>query len=229
MTTDPWRPPDWRVEVPTLWTPPRQPRSWRRGDSAAVLVTTLMIAMLGAPVGLLWSATSAHLDIAAVVNSGSEEAFGAQFGGDAHFFIIGAVMGVLTAVVAVAFGRRHGPGVVVGLAVGGLLAGIVAARIGYLARHDGLLAELHRLDVPASAASLVAFKLRATGAVVVWPIVAVAVFAVATLVHWVEPEQRVAVPAAAGRPADGPGAWPPGGLHGRDPHGAGHAGPPPPS
>jgi hypothetical protein len=109
---------------------------------------------------------------------GSAGGFRAEAGADFHFLVVGLVVGVVCGLAAVRLGR-DGPGASLGLGVGGLLAGLVAARVGYLANRGGTLASLHHFGVKLSVLDHFHldpfFKVRALGVLVAWPIAAVIV------------------------------------------------------
>jgi hypothetical protein len=88
------------------------------------------------------------------------------------------VAGVLCALVAVVLGR-DGPGASLGLGVGGVIAALVAERVGYLANRGDTLDALRHLGVRLSALDQFHidpfFKVRALGVLLAWPIAAVIV------------------------------------------------------
>lgn len=150
----------------------------RSGAEVVVAVlTALYVTLAGAAAGLVWAAVAPKLSKQAVLNL-SGALFQPQIGADARFLIVAAVAGILCTVVAVLVLGEPGPGMVAGLAVGGLAAAFVADRVGYLA-------ELHGSTRMAIAAfrSLGAepfhgefdFRVRALGVVVAWPIASLAV------------------------------------------------------
>lgn len=188
---DPWSPPDWRPEpyagVGPL--PPARPLLERQ-DAVAAVVTALALVVLAGPVGLVWEAVSPHLRLAAAIN-GSEEAFRAEVAADGRFLLVSLAAGVLSAAVALAVGRRRGPGVVAGLLTGGLLGAALAARLGQHIRHDATLSALRALGGTAEVLPVVDFRLRLLGLIVVWPLVAVVLYSVVGAVtRWLEPDQR---------------------------------------
>lgn len=184
MTSDPWQPPapgPWHVTVTDPRFPPVDPaRVIRWGHELRdLLVTTTVLVLLGPMAGLVWSAVAPKLALVAALE-GAEAPYRAEIGADFRFLLVGIVAGLVSAL-GVAAARRDGPGVMLGLAAGGLAGGFVAARVGYLAERGGTLQTLHHLGV---SVHLLAgygldpfFRLRALGVVVAWPIVAVAVHA----------------------------------------------------
>jgi hypothetical protein len=188
---DPWLPPDWGPEPYAGLGPlPPRPALLTRRDLVAGLVTTLALVLLGGPVGLVWEAISPHLHLAAALD-GSEEAFHAEIAADGRFLLISIAVGLISAVAALALGRRSGPGVVAGLMTGGLFGAAIAARLGRHIRHDGLISALHSLGASPQAAPIVDFRLRVLGLIVVWPLVAVITYAVlGAVTGWLEPDDR---------------------------------------
>jgi hypothetical protein len=185
VTTDPWQPPEWQVTVDRLHPlPPPPERAWRgQRDVVLAAVTTLVVALSGSVVGLVWSSLAPKLSITGVI-AGSEEPFRAQIGADAWFLLLSTVAGLLCAAVALAL-RGRGPGVVVGLALGGVAAAVVADRVGFLAQRGSTLARLHALGIAphGDVLGLVDFKVRALGVMAAWPIAALLVHALALAVR----------------------------------------------
>ncbi|HEU5033357.1 MAG TPA: hypothetical protein VFT62_01220 [Mycobacteriales bacterium] len=182
MTSDPWQPPardlsPWHVTVTERRQPePRPPLvRWRDDGRDFALAVVASVMLLGPAVGLIWAAVAPRLSLLDVAG-GSEEAFRADIGADFRFLVIAVIAGVVCALVAGVL-RREGPGIILGLGVGGLAAAFVADRVGYLAARGDQLAALHLLGVPARVfedAGIDPFlELRALAIVVVWPLVAV--------------------------------------------------------
>lgn len=180
MTSDPWQPPTapgpWHVTV--THRPPPGPPPIRWAAEARDFVGTGVVLFLLAPVvGLIWAAVAPKLSLLAVAE-GSEEAFRVEIGADFRFLLLGVVAGVLCALV-VGWLHKDGPGIVLGLAAGGLGAAFVAARVGYLADRGDTLGTLHQLGVSLRQLQHAGldpfFRLRALGVVAAWPLAAVAV------------------------------------------------------
>jgi hypothetical protein len=140
-------------------------------------ITTVVIALIGVPVGLLWSVIAPHgKDIVLghqgyLANAESE----AWVAGDGWFALITAVAGVVCAVVAYILARRLGEiPLLVGLAVGGILAAVVAAKVG----HQIGLSTFHHLVATSKDGTTTKEvpKVRATGVLVAWPLLAVVVY-----------------------------------------------------
>jgi hypothetical protein len=186
VSADPWRAPEpWHVTAsayePPVYTPAEVVR-WRH-DGIVALVVAALVTMAGAVMGLIWSATAPKLSLPAVV-AGSEATFKSQIGADGRFLFLGIVAGVVCAGAVVAFGER-GPGAVVGLAVGGVLAALVANRVGIVAQHDATMSALRSLGLPHTdhVLDLVGFRVRAQGVLLAWPVAALVVHGLATLLH----------------------------------------------
>lgn len=152
-------------------------------DGLVALLTATLVTLAGSVLGLIWSATAPKLSLRAVA-AGSEATFKSQIGADGRFLLLGIVAGVICAGVVVALGER-GPGAVLGLAVGGLLAALVANRVGVVAQHDATLSALRSLGIPHSARvlDLVDFRVRALGVLLGWPLAALVVHGLVTLLH----------------------------------------------
>ena len=148
----------------------------RDQDVAGGLLTAVYAVLLGPAAGLVWAAVAPKLSIPALA-ANSDAAFHALIGADAWFLLVGGLAGVLVALVAVAFVGEPGPGVTTGLAVGGLVAAIVADRIGYLSQRGATTDALRALGAHPGGAliSEIDFRLRALGVITVWPIASLAV------------------------------------------------------
>jgi hypothetical protein len=159
----------------------------RRDDLVAALMTAAVTVLLGAPVGLLWTALAPHSHVSveaggAFIADAETEVF---IAGDGWFVGITLLVGVLIGVLAWLVVRQSGPFVVVGLFVGGLAAAYVASKVGVRVGQDMLEAVVHS-NRPGTYRSNVA--LQATAAIAAWPLGAVAAFAllVATRVDEVD-------------------------------------------
>jgi hypothetical protein len=131
--------------------PPRRP--WQRTVLVAVL-TALVVAVLGAPLGVLWHFVSPTVPLidagqsGIVVNDPSPEEYIASEG---WFTLLGFGFGLVVAIVAWMALRRHrGPGLLLGVTVGALGAAVVAWQLG---RQIGLGAYERWRDTAASGAT----------------------------------------------------------------------------
>jgi hypothetical protein len=156
-----------------------------RGDGVlAGVLTAVFVVLLGSVVGLVWAAVAPKLSITALA-AGSDSTFRAQVGADAWFLLIGALAGVLSAVLAIVLVGEPGPAVTTGLAVGGLAAAFVADRVGYLSERGATHDALRAIGAHPSGAliSEIDFRIRALGVLTVWPIAAVAVVGIAIAIN----------------------------------------------
>jgi hypothetical protein len=165
--------------TPTDVPPP--PAEGPRADLQAGLLTTVVLVLLGAPVGLLWAALSPRVDVA-LRASGPGLVMpenGDFIGADGVFLLIVLAAGTVCGAVAWGLARRTrrgpGPGVVLGLALGGLLAAYVASRTGAQIGREEFLAALD--DAGRRGTIQASIRLRATEALVGWPVGALAAFA----------------------------------------------------
>jgi len=158
-----------------------------RAEVGLGAVIAVFSALLGAAVGLIWAAGAPRIHLGAAID-GSESAAKPLIGDDVRLGLLGIVAGVLVAVVVLVAGRRRdrGPGEVLGLAIGGVLGALVAARVGDVARHHEMVKALAAV-VPGVTSKestrllgFFGFHVRATGVLMLWPIAAVAVHMLVT-------------------------------------------------
>jgi hypothetical protein len=138
-------------------------------------MTAAVTVLLGAPVGLLWSAVAPHSHVSveaggAFIADAESEVF---IAGDGWFLGLTLLVGVATGVLAWLVARRSGPVVVIGLAVGGLLAAYVASKVGIRIGQDALEKAVHS-GRPGTYVSNIALQMKA--AFIAWPLGAVAAF-----------------------------------------------------
>jgi hypothetical protein len=162
--------------------PPRPPGTPLWHDARAGLLTIAVTVLVGAPVGLLWAALAPRVTIEVIgedvqVLESSSDGFIAV---DAWFFAAVVVAGLVGGTVAWWLGAAHGPGVVLGLAVGGLAAAWIASRVG---------GEVDRAAVRSFVESGVqgrrelAVRLRSTPALFGWPIASLLAFLALSVVR----------------------------------------------
>lgn len=123
--------------------PPRRGRLVSSLRSGVVVVVTLIaaLAVIGVPAGAVWNAVAPHAQ-GVVVEEGVDlvdPGTKAFIGADAVFMIVMAALGLVAGVVAWRLGRRHGPAVSIGLALGGLAASYVAWKVGWGLTHGSVL------------------------------------------------------------------------------------------
>ena len=130
----------------TLFAEPAPPptRRWPADVLQALGVVVGMV-LLGAPVGLLWSAVSPRVEFEVSdqgVNVLGPETSEGFIGADGSYVLVLFAAGLVCGLLAWWLARRSGPWAVVGLAVGGVLAALVAARVGLLPGKEEALAAL---------------------------------------------------------------------------------------
>ena len=149
-------------------------------DVRAGLLTVAVTVLVGAPVGLLWAALAPPVEV--VIGAEGVQLVdrdsSAFIASDGYFAAAVLLAGMVGGALAWRLGSRHGPAVVPGLAVGGLLAAYVAMSVGGLV-DDVALAELveagvrGRRELPA--------RLRSRSALLVWPAASLLTFLVLVL------------------------------------------------
>ena len=175
----PWASPDPRprgqgTPFGTAATAPSSRTPWWH-DVWAGLLTIAVTVLVGAPVGLLWAALAPRVTVELAgedvrVLDNHRDGFIAV---DAWFFAAVVVAGLVGGGVAWRLGAAHGPGVVLGLAVGGFAAAWIASRVG---------GEVDRITVAQLVEQGVqgrrelAVRLRATSALLGWPIASLLAF-----------------------------------------------------
>jgi hypothetical protein len=164
-----------------------------RSDVPPALAVLVGSVLLGAPAGLLWSHVAPRLRVtfgadgpAAADLEGSK----AFIGADGSYLLVMLGVGALCGVLAWFFARRSGPWTVGALAVGGLLAALVAARVGVVPGSHEAVEALRQGKVGHPPIDLYLGKLepkatvphlRATWAGLAWPVGALCAFLVGAL------------------------------------------------
>jgi hypothetical protein len=172
----------------------------RRGDSQtrAVLGVVVGMAVLGVPVGVLWWLIAPRADVT-VVDGGitlSETASQTFVAADGWFAALTLVAGMVCGGFAAIRRRPDGALAAIALAAGGILAALLAWRVGvFLGRSPDALAQSASAAVGTKLR--VALKLRATGVLLIWAIGALGTFFAAALAtDTPEPEHRLPLPPA---------------------------------
>ena len=154
-----------------------------RDDLRACLAVLGSVLVLGTPAGLVWEAVSPKVQVIArdggVFYANPEGS--APIAADGYFALVGVVAGVICGFVIFFRARRHGVGAVIGLVAGGVLASLVAWRLGHLLG-PGELAESAKSakdGVPFSGP----LELRAYGVLLMWPLASTTVFLALTAGH----------------------------------------------
>ena len=146
-------------------------------DLATLAMTAGVTVLLGAPLGLLWSAVAphAHVRVEAGVEPYISDATTEVFiAGDGWFIGLTVLAGVVCGVLAWLAARWSGPFVVVGLALGSLAAAYVASRVGVRLGQDSFQAAVRSGQQGTYVGNI---ALQAKAALVVWPLAAVSTFA----------------------------------------------------
>jgi hypothetical protein len=145
-------------------------------EAAAGTVALGLVALLGAPIGLLWAAVAPKVEVVRtgqgldLVSSETKSFVGA----DGWLFVLGLLVGAVCGFVAWRLGRRHALGTVLGLVLGSVLAAIIAWRVGHLVDVPRLSATLHSL--PGKPVIDPTLDVRAKGVLLAWPFASAAVF-----------------------------------------------------
>jgi hypothetical protein len=169
------------------------------------VLTTLVIAVLGIPAGLLWTVVAPRTTY--VVASAGQAVVGdpetqTLIAADGWFAVLGAAAGLLCGVVAyVLAGRLRELGLLAALGVGGTGASLIAWLIGFLI---GRSAFQHKIQTArAGTAAKGTLDLHAAGVVIVWPLIALIVFGLLEALDVARRERRLTAPRYAG--GGGPG------------------------
>ncbi|MFD4945110.1 ABC transporter permease [Streptomyces sp. NPDC058239] len=223
-SNDPW-------QTPPQWGGPGGPsgpggshsgsplESQKERDLRSVLlraaVVTVLVTAAGIGLGLLWLWLAPRVPLISdgtavyLSDSEGEEAIGA----DGTFVLLALAFGALSAALVFLFQRRGGIALVVGLALGGLLGSLLAWWLGVsLGPNQDVVA--HARAVGKGVIFDAPLKLRAKGALLAWPLGAMAVHLGLTALFGPrdpEPEWGVFPGWAAGGPVPGAGPSPAGG------------------
>ena len=148
----------------------------------AGLVAAVVTLLVAAPVGLLWAALAPRVDVVVsgtrvdLADSGSS----AFIAADGSFLLAVALAGVVGGLLSWRLTRRPGPGVVLGLALGGLAAAYVAMVVGQQVGYDAVQTAV---DGGVQGALELNLRLRAREALVGWPVGALVAFVLAALLR----------------------------------------------
>lgn len=186
--------------------PPAPPvRGSRLPAARAGAVIVLGMVALAVPLGLLWAAVSPRVGV--MVTPRGPDLVDAEtkafIGADALFLLLAAAAGASCGLAAWALGRRHGPVVPVALAVGGVLAALLAWRTG----HQVGLAQFRRAlaGPPTGRVVRAAVDVRAKGVLVAWAVAALVPYSL--LLAYV-PADSAGIGDGGGRGDLGPAAEP---------------------
>jgi hypothetical protein len=149
-------------------------------DLRAALLTIAVTVLVGAPVGLLWAALAPRVTVEV---SGEDvqvlDTYGDAFiAVDAWFLAAVVVAGLVGGALTCWLGAEHGPGVVLGLVVGGLAAAWIASRVG--GEVDRVTAR-QLVESGVQGRREVAVQLRSTSALLGWPLASLLAFLAVSL------------------------------------------------
>jgi len=163
---------------PAVPPQPRDPINWA-AETVIAVAGTMFVAITGAVAGLLWDGAAPKLSFRALAVS-ADQTFRPQIGADAWFLLITVLVGLAVSVAFCLVVRRPGPGAAVALGAGGLLATLVADRVGFVAERHAAVEGLHAVGYRATGDLItqVDFRVHALGVIVGWPLVALAVLGV---------------------------------------------------
>lgn len=168
------------------YAPPRpRPAVVSRGDALSALVVAAVIAVLGVPLGWLWSRLAPG-QLSIVQEDGTLAALPTQsqhrFDDLATFVLLGAVAGLLAGLAVWFLRSRRGPLALAGLAVGCLVGAWIAARTGvWFAGNHYPVTQASTGDVVVAAP-----RLDSAWVVFVQPLLAVIVYATAAAANGLE-------------------------------------------
>jgi hypothetical protein len=154
-----------------------KPNSGRRSEVGTALVVTGLTILLGIPVGVIWSLVAPKAEVTVIergiaITESSGQAFVAA---DGWFAVLSVLAGVSCGVFAHRRFSDHGVAAVIGLAIGGCGAALLAWRIGVLLGREPDALE-HAAALPPGSTLEAALDLRALGVLLVWSIAAVACY-----------------------------------------------------
>ncbi|RVU15707.1 DUF2567 domain-containing protein [Streptomyces antnestii] len=168
----------WQAPDPSGSLPPhtQEDGPGMRTELREAAVVTVGVALCGLLLGALWLWLAPHVPLIAdaqavyLKDTEGEQAVGV----DGTFTLLGLAFGAVSAVVVFLWRRRGGVPLVVALAVGGLLGGLLAWRFGVwlgptqdVAAHAKAVGKGVTFDAP--------LELKAKGALLAWPLAALIV------------------------------------------------------
>lgn len=183
-----WTTPDPRRTTtagPTFATPyvlPTPGGQTPQQDARAGVLAAVVTVLAGAPVGLLWAALAPRVDVVIagenvqLVMPGSS----AFIAADGFYLAAVTVAGLVGGVLAWRLASAHGPAVVVGLTLGGLVAAYVAMVVG---QQVGLAEVQEAARTGRQGAIELSLRLRAREALVGWPVGALVGYVAASLLR----------------------------------------------
>jgi hypothetical protein len=190
--------------MPTAPTPYGQPpetgpqtsRSWRH-DVVVAAVIIVALELVALPIGLIWGHAAPHPQYSVGGHQLNLVVGDAKplVRGDGWFLLITGAAGLLSGLVVFFTAKRAEIGATLGLAIGGLMAGWLAWRIGHA--WTGGLQPIQLALKPDNTKARLAADLGARVVLVGWAVAAVAVHGLLYAVTWPAKHTVEAVPAAA--------------------------------
>lgn len=179
---------------------PSEPGPELRAELVQASLVAIAVAVSGVLLGLLWLWLAPKVPLISdgsavyLKNSEGEDAIGA----DGVFTLLGLAFGVVSAVVVFLLFRHGGIALVIGLAIGGVLASVIAWRLGvWLGPTSDVVA--HAKSVGKGVTFDGPLKLGAKGALLAWSVAAMVVHLVLTgLFGPRDPEPALPSPATPG-------------------------------
>ena len=151
-------------------------------DVRAGLLTVAVTVLVGAPVGLLWAALAPRVVVE--VDGDDVQVLGAFRDGfiavDAWFLAAVVLAGLVGGILTWWLGADHGPGVVLGIVVGGLAAAWIASRVG--GEVDRVTAR-QLVEAGVQGRREIAVQLRSTSALLAWPLTSLLAYLALSLVR----------------------------------------------
>lgn len=207
---DPWQKPQGAGATAHV---PEADETDTRTELRQAAVVTLAVAVSGVLLGLLWLWLSPRVPLIAgesavfLKDTEGEEAIGA----DGTFVLLALGFGVVSAALVFVLRRRGGIPLVVGLALGGLLASGLAWFVGWSLGPDDVVAQARAAGEGATFDA--PLELNARGALLAWPVAAMVVHLALTALfgprdpepEWVPFEPPFQAPYPHGGPDDGTG------------------------
>lgn len=206
---DPWQKPQGAGATAHV---PEADETDTRTELRQAAVVTLAVAVSGVLLGLLWLWLSPRVPLIAgesavfLKDTEGEEAIGA----DGTFVLLALGFGVVSAALVFVLRRRGGIPLVVGLALGGLLASGLAWFVGWSLGPDDVVAQARAAGEGATFDA--PLELNARGALLAWPVAAMVVHLALTALfgprdpepEWVPFEPPFQAPYPHGGPDGGP-------------------------
>ncbi|MFJ8823302.1 DUF2567 domain-containing protein [Streptomyces sp. NPDC102467] len=175
--SDPWQAPDPMTgHLPPVPPSPQDEGPGLRTELREAAVVTVGVAVVGLLLGALWLWLAPRIPLVSdstavyLKDTEGEQAIGV----DGTFTLLGLAFGAVTAAVVFLWRKRGGIPLVVGLALGSLLGGVIAWRFGvWLGPAQDVAA--HAKEVGKGVVFDAPLELKAKGALLAWPLAAMVV------------------------------------------------------